>query len=686
MRPRAWTISRWLTAGTVALMLLVALLLPALPASAHAAALGTEPAPGVTLDASPSQILVRFGSPVEISLGALRLVDGTGKNIAIGSPVHPSDEKNAVAASVPTLPDGGYLAMYQITAADGHITRGSFTFQVGRTSGPVSPNLVTKLATGSNQGALPLVTNLSRQLLYGSVMIALGGLLFLFMCWPEGVDTRRATRVLIAASLVSVVASLALLALAAGSASGRGLAGLADRDGWRSVLASHAGKWWQVRTLGTVASVAAVRFRRHPSRLLTYGLLGGAALATFLGMAKGGHGTSGRWPAVGVITTLGHLAASSAWVGGLVLAFVALSTGTGVKAVRRFSRVALWSVVGVIGSGAIQTARQLRSWSGWATPYGESLRSKLIVVAVLIAIGWASRLLLGRPHPASPVPDPATTDAATQPVANANDTDDANKHATNANATGTASTATANATGTASTATANANATGTASTATGTGGNANPTGTTSTATGTTSTATGTTSTATNAIATGTASGTGGNANATGTASTSTANGTNGTGTGTGTAGTAGTGAGGALRLRDLVALEVLFAAGVLALTVSLANTPPPGPAVAKPFATVLTVGGRSADIIVEPGAQGANAVHVTVTNNDGSIRNPRTITIRMSLATKDVPPILAEPTQRLANHASFEGVVLPFPGQWTLEVLAVYAGETVRFSTPVKIR
>ncbi len=567
--------------------LVISLLLPKTPASAHAAALGTEPAPGATVDGSPPQILVRFGSPVEISLGSMRLVDGVGKNVAIGAPVHPLDEKNAVAASVPALPDGGYLAIYQITAADGHITRGSFTFQIGRASVPVSPNLVTKLSATGDQGALPLVTNLTRQLLYSAVMITLGGLLFTFVCWPDGIRTRRATRVLTATSVLSIAASLTLLALAAGSASGRGLAGVVDRTGWRSVLASHAANWWEVRSLGTIVALAAVLFRRHPSRLIRYGLLAVSSLAVFLGMAKGGHGTSGQWPTIGVTTTVVHLAASSAWVGGLVLAFVSLSTGAGVTAVRRFSRVALWSVVGVVGSGAIQTVRQLRSWSGWSTPYGASLRSKLVVVAVLIVIGGASRLLLRRPDLAATV---VGSDAAEMTTLS--------------------------------------------------GDSATPTPTP------TADATDTTAIPVSAAA----------------------------------------GSGVGLRLRDLVALEVLFAAGVLALTVSLSNTPPPSPAVAKPFATVLTVAGRSADIIVEPGAQGVNAVHVTVTNNDGSIRNPRSITIRLSLATKDIPPIQAEPTQRLANHASFERVVLPFSGQWNLEVFAVYGNETVRFSTPVKIR
>jgi copper transport protein len=531
---------RWFLALLGALLAVV--LGTASPADAHAAALGTEPASGSTVEASPQRILVRFGSPVEISLGALRLVDEKGANVAIGAPEHPGGEVNAVAASVSNLADGGYVAVYQVISSDGHLTRGAFTFQVGRASAPVPTSLVTKLSTTSERGALPVITALARLLLYAGVMVAVGGLFFLRRCWPDGAVNGRARRVIQIASIVAVIASTALIGLAAAQASGRGISGFADTTGWRAVLSSAAGKWWVLRTVGTLLLVIVALATADIAKRVWGIALAATAVVIFVGMAKGGHGNSGRWPIAGV-ATLVHLAAASAWVGGLSIGLLALAGGGGLDSLKRFSNVALLSVIGVVGSGVVQSARQLRGWDGWDAGYGHTLRSKLIVVAVLIVIGGTSRRLTRRADGKGPI-----------------------------------------------------------------------------------------------------------------------------------------------RLRDLVGLEVVFATGVLALTMSLISEPPPAAAAPKPFTTTLVVGSRAADIIVEPAAQGVNTVHVTVQNNDGSIKNPSAITIRFSNDAAGIPPIAAQPTQRLANHASFENVVIPVTGEWKLEVLATYGGETVRFSTPVKIR
>jgi copper transport protein len=529
---------RWLAAMVVLLTVFGI----ARPADAHTTALATEPASGSTLEQSPTQLLVRFATPVEISLGALRLVDQKGSNVALGAPEHPGGETTAVAASVGKLGDGGYVAVYQVLAADGHVTRGAFTFQVGRTSAPAPVDLVQKLSNTTEHGALPLVVALARLLLYAGAMVAIGGLLYIRLCWPEGESHVGTARLLRIAAIVATIASIALIGLAGAQASGRGLVGFTDGASWRSVLGSDPGKWWVLRTVGTVLifilTLAAADIRQ---RRWTVGL-GVATLATFAGMAKGGHGNSGQWPIIGVAATVIHMLAASSWVGGLVVALLALGTGNGIDGLRKFSRVALLSVVALVASGAAQSARQLRTWSGWDSGYGHTLRSKIIVVSVLIAIGGLSRQMLRKP------------------------------------------------------------------------------------------------------------------------------------------------AGGPIKSRDLVGLEVLFAAGVLALTVSLVAAPPPAPNAPKSFTTALVVGNRTADIILEPGGKGVNTVHVTVQNNDGSIKNPSALTIRLSNDAAGIPAISAQPTQRLANHASFEGLVIPVAGEWKLEVLATYGGETVRFSTPVKIR
>jgi copper transport protein len=141
----------------------------------------------------------------------------------------------------------------------------------------------------------------------------------------------------------------------------------------------------------------------------------------------------------------------------------------------------------------------------------------------------------------------------------------------------------------------------------------------------------------------------------------------------------------ALRTRDAIGLEVLFATGVLALTASLVNLPPPRAQTPPLFNASITSSNRIADITIEPATVGVNTIHLTVTNADGSLRNPTALSVRLSLDAKNVPPIKLDPTQFIANHATFENITIAVKGTWALDVVATYGSEQVLFSLPVKI-
>jgi copper transport protein len=150
----------------------------------------------------------------------------------------------------------------------------------------------------------------------------------------------------------------------------------------------------------------------------------------------------------------------------------------------------------------------------------------------------------------------------------------------------------------------------------------------------------------------------------------------------------------ALRPRDAIGMEVLFAAGILALTATLVNQPPPQAQAAKPFSESVFTGRREAQVIIEPATAGSNSVHLTILDGNAlaagpGAKNPTAMTLRFSFANADkaksIPPIKVQPTQFLANHATYDNVVLPLKGTWTLDVIATYGSEQVLFTMPVKI-
>jgi uncharacterized membrane protein len=92
-----------------------------------------------------------------------------------------------------------------------------------------------------------------------------------------------------------------------------------------------------------------------------------------------------------------HVAAAAMWLGGLVaLAFVvprsAQPPEIKAAALRRFSRVALGSVIVLAVTGAVRALSELAAVSQlWTTGYGRAIVAKSILFALLVLLGWLSR-------------------------------------------------------------------------------------------------------------------------------------------------------------------------------------------------------------------------------------------------------------------------------------------------------
>src|SRR5207342_3744166 len=81
---------------------------PASPAHAHAALESSAPASSSILDTPPTDITLNFDEPVTIEPGAIRLLDSSGGDVAIGLPEKGSDP-TVITTSVPEIPDGAYV-------------------------------------------------------------------------------------------------------------------------------------------------------------------------------------------------------------------------------------------------------------------------------------------------------------------------------------------------------------------------------------------------------------------------------------------------------------------------------------------------------------------------------------------------------------------------------------------------
>ncbi|GFH38706.1 copper resistance CopC/CopD family protein [Streptomyces pacificus] len=175
----------------------------------------------------------------------------------------------------------------------------------------------------------------------------------------------------------------------------------------RAERAQRAGSTGEPARPGTAATAGAAAAdeggRRAPGdrigqkQDLALGLgIGGTVVAAGIACtwALSEHASTGIQPGVAMPVDVLHLLAVAAWLGGLTALLVALHRAPSIEraAVRRFSRVAFWSVVVLAATGLYQSWRQVGSWSALAgTSYGRLLLVKVGLVAVLVGIAWISR-------------------------------------------------------------------------------------------------------------------------------------------------------------------------------------------------------------------------------------------------------------------------------------------------------
>ncbi|MYY00597.1 hypothetical protein GT045_38910 [Streptomyces sp. SID486] len=381
-----------------------ALLAGAGPASAHAALTGSDPAQGVVVDKAPTQVSLTFSEKVAMSDDSLRVLDPRGKPVQTGGPANVSGTTYAVQLKS-GLSKGTYTVTYQVVSADSHPVAGAFTFSVGAPSQTV----VSAGAPAVGGGVVGWLYAVGRYVSYAGFIVLAGGAAFVLACWQRGAGVRALQRLVVGGWVALTAATLWLLLLR-GSYTGTGrLADVFDLDLLGQVLQTKTGAALVSRLLllAAAALFVAVLFGTYTRREegtekrdLAFGLaVGGvvvaAGLATSWAMAE--HASTGLQPGIAMPVDVVHLLAVAAWLGGLTALLVALylapaETPVEAAAVRRFSRLALGSVLALVATGVYQSWRQLGSWSAFTgTRYGQLLLVKIGLVALLTGLAVVSR-------------------------------------------------------------------------------------------------------------------------------------------------------------------------------------------------------------------------------------------------------------------------------------------------------
>jgi copper transport protein len=395
----------------------------AAPAFGHAAFVGSDPAPGQRLEASPSRVTLVFTEPLNARLArvTVRPADG-GPELPMRVRVD-DDRKRLVAVPARRLERGAYTVRWHtVSTEDGHALEGAFAFGVQAEAG-AAPALETGPLARAGW-----VRILTRVALYTTLLTLVAALLLPLLVrrprgWPvpevlgaepEGAAggtadlpaaRERASGLrgdLAWAALVAAIA--ATLADAADAARGIDPARLADY-----LVGSVAGFG---RVLAVLALLACALLRDSRPRVAA-----GAAVLALGGIAASGHAGSADPRIPSILNDWLHLVSGAVWLGGIAL--LVLIWWPEVRFTRRITRlgiarhvlapfgpVAAAGFALAVSTGLVSLVTQLgRVAALWDTSYGRLLAFKIVFVGVIAAFSAAHalrlrpRLLAANPHP-----------------------------------------------------------------------------------------------------------------------------------------------------------------------------------------------------------------------------------------------------------------------------------------------
>ncbi len=111
-------------------LFMLAMLVGASPAWAHAFLERASPAVGSEVPTAPSELVLTFSEGVEPLFSMVELRNEQGNTVPIGKPAARGGNNRQLIISLPSLANGRYTVIWHATSVDTHKTEGSFRFTV----------------------------------------------------------------------------------------------------------------------------------------------------------------------------------------------------------------------------------------------------------------------------------------------------------------------------------------------------------------------------------------------------------------------------------------------------------------------------------------------------------------------------------------------------------------------------
>ncbi len=365
----------------------------------------SSPTAGETITVAPTQLQLRFtlpvGGPESVAKMGLSLsCESTLTNLA---PIQLSADGVTVSAALTQIPNNG-KCIVTWSLPDG--STGSFQFvsnaQVTTTNAASTPGATTVAAgIGSSASAtkqrLGGPIGLMRTVVFFLVCALFGGLLFIKLTWPEGVEYGITERYFRQITILGIASIVLLMILMAARQSGHGLSGSISPTSWGPLFETNEGRALFIR----FAAVCGLSyFAWTPKRIFeeTTVVVSSVLLALTM-LSYGFDRLTGRAILLGVIIAILHMVFVAMWVGSIALLWRVVLRGPGdidlVHALRGWARLAMPLTIGIIVTGAIQVWR-IDGISLINSGHGRLVLLKILIVGFLLFVNATVRRFIIR--------------------------------------------------------------------------------------------------------------------------------------------------------------------------------------------------------------------------------------------------------------------------------------------------
>jgi putative copper export protein/methionine-rich copper-binding protein CopC len=361
----------------------------------------SSPAAGEVIALAPTQIQLRFTLPVggADAVAQMGLVlTCESRIINLGTPQLGPDGVTVSAALTQILENGNCRVEWSLP--DG--SSGSFTFVSNvqtTTTAPVDPGTtdttvpVTPGPDGETEelrlgGPLGLV----KWLAFFFVSALVGGLIFVKIAWPEGVEygiTERYFRIISIAAILTLVGQIILYTA---QQSGGTIGGSLSPTSWGPAGETNEGRALLLRlvAVGGLTFFAWITERIFNEATIVLS----TALLAFTILTFGFDRATGRAVILGIVIAVLHMAFVALWVGAVAIIWRVILHGPGdidlVHALRGWYRIATPVSVGIIITGAIQVWR-IDGISLINSGHGRVVLLKIALVVVMLFVNAAVR-------------------------------------------------------------------------------------------------------------------------------------------------------------------------------------------------------------------------------------------------------------------------------------------------------